>query len=417
MKILKIAFCLFLACGSVFGASDKLSKISIPETTFLNIDADECGKVCLDTLLKNEKLFSFLAKYKDAYATKYTQENYLIYGQMFNLFLNVGTHTIKIAVLVPQKTIKNYALMSVNAAISYLLRQSNDFELSVFNSIDEEPNSLRNAISDIRRSGYSYVIAPITQDGAQTLFKNSNGLFVFIPTLHKSFFADAPLNIIFGGIDYNAQIEALDDFSNKLAVTFSDESKLGLTLNQMISTSGKIILQETIFSSTKVNLKKYFENNKNLNGSSVYLNTTPIATSLLSSQIRVYKYAPFSLLSTQINFQPSLLMFTQYEDRQNMYLANSIGKIDAELNSVNAFLGNNLEYEYVNYAVSIGVEYFSKRFFNTNTDLLFGEKVNEDAQVEYQTKVYQAGRYGFVLPTKTLDPNRPTSRENYDFMD
>ncbi|MDR3346521.1 MAG: hypothetical protein LBS73_05030 [Campylobacteraceae bacterium] len=261
------------------------------------------------------------------------------------------------------------------------------------------------------------MIAPITQDGAQTLFRNSDGLFVFIPTLHKSFFADAPLNIIFGGIDYNAQIEALDDFSNKLAVTFSDESKLGLTLNQMIAAGGKTILQETIFSTTKVNLKKYFENNKNLNGSSVYLNTTPIATSLLSSQIRVYKYAPFSLLSTQINFQPSLLMFTQYEDRQNMYLANSIGKIDAELNSINAFLGNNLEYEYVNYAVAIGVEHFSKRFFNPHLELLFGESVNEDAQVEYQTKIYQAGRYGFVLPTKTLNTDHSNSLENEEFTD
>ncbi|MDR3346520.1 MAG: hypothetical protein LBS73_05025 [Campylobacteraceae bacterium] len=136
MKILNIAFCLFLACGSVFGLSDTPSQIEVPETTFLNIDADECDRECLSSLLQDEKLFSFLAKYKDVYATKYTQENYMIYGQMFNLFLNVGTHTIKIAVLVPQKTIKNYALMSVNAAISYLLRQSNDFELSVFNSID-----------------------------------------------------------------------------------------------------------------------------------------------------------------------------------------------------------------------------------------------------------------------------------------
>jgi hypothetical protein len=405
MRILKIAFCLFLACGSVFGVSDKLSQISLPSAIFLNIDDKSCDKDCLGLLLQDEKFFSFLAKYRDIYATKYTQENYLIYGQMFNLFLNVDTNTVKIAVLVPQKTIKNYALTSVNAAISYLLRQSNDFELSVFNSGDEDENSLINAINDIRKNGYSYVIATITQDGAQTLFKNSDGLHVFIPTLHKSFFTNAPLNVFFGGIDYNAQIVALNDFSNKLAVTFSDESKLGLTLNKMVTAGDKTVLQETVFSSTKDNLKKYFENNKNLNGSSVYLNTTPIMTSLLSSQIRVYKYAPFSLLSTQINYQPSLLMFTQYEDRKNMYLANSIGKIDAELNSANAFLGNNLEYEYVNYAVSIGAEFFDRRFFNPELELLFGENVNDDAQVEYQTKVYQAGRYGFILPTKSLDTN------------
>jgi SRSO17 transposase len=396
VKILHIFLCLGFICFSLFAASDKFSQIPLPQGVFLNIDERTCNNTCLEKLLRNEAIFSFLSKYNDEYSTKHTQENYLIYGQMFNVFFDIDLKTIKIAVLVPQKTIKSHAIASVNAVAAYLLRQSNNFELEVFNSGDESKGALIQKLTEIRKNGYSHVIAPITQNGVRTLFENSDGLYIFIPTLHKSLFEDAPNNIFFGGIDYSAQIAALSSFSNGYAVAISDDTQLGLVLNKMIEENDKVLLEETVFTSVKDDLKKYFTDNENLNGSSVYLNTRPVMTSLLASQLRIYKYSPFALLSTQANYQPALLALSQYEDRKNLYLANSIGKIDDELNSINSFFGNNLEYEYVNYAVSIGVEYFSERFFSQKTEQLFKESIEENGQVLYDTKIYKTGRYGFL---------------------
>ncbi|MDR0580480.1 MAG: hypothetical protein LBG21_07780 [Campylobacteraceae bacterium] len=403
MKFLHMFLYLVFTYFPAFSMSDEFSKIPLPQSIFLDIDEMICNNKCLEKLLQDETIFSFLGKYSDKSSTKYTQENYFAYGQMFNIFFNVDVKTVKIAILVPQKTIKSHAVSSVNAAISYLLRQSNSFELEVFNSGDESEEALINKLNEIRKSGYSHVIAPVTQDGAQIVFENSNRLYVFIPTLHKSFFKNVPSNIFFGGIDYNAQIEELSKFSNGYAVAISDNTKLGLTLNKMIENQDKVLVEETVFSSTRDDFKKYFNNNKYLNNSTVYLNTLPPMTSLLASQIRIYKYKPFTLLSTQANYQPALLVLSQYEDRQNLYLANSIGKIDKELNSINSFFGNNLEYEYVNYAVSIGVEYFSKHFFSQDIEQLFEEEIGNDGQVIYGTRIYKTNRYGFLPQTILSD--------------
>ncbi|MDR3177881.1 MAG: hypothetical protein LBT96_02735 [Campylobacteraceae bacterium] len=403
MKFLRIFLCAGFMYLPLFAVSDSFSSIPLPQGVFLDISEKTCGNQCLEKLLKNEAIFSFLSKYSDKNPTRYIQENYLLYGQMFNVFFDVELKTIKIAVLVPQKTIKSHAMASVNAATAYLLRQSNSFELEIFNSGDESEESLIKKLNEIRKNGYSHVIAPITQDGAQTLFDNSNGLYIFVPTLHKSFFENVPHNIFFGGIDYNAQIAELSNFSNGYAVAVSDNTKLGLSLNKMIKNEDKVFVEEMVFSSIKDDFKKYFSNNQNLNASSIYLNTLPPMTSLLSSQLRVYKYAPFVLLSTQANYQPALLVLSQYEDRQNLYLANSIGKIDAELNSINSFFGNNLEYEYVNYAVSIGIEYFSKRFFAQNIEQLFEENIGGNGQVFYDTKIYKTSKYGFLQQTTPTD--------------
>jgi hypothetical protein len=414
MKILHTFLCACLICFPIFAASDKFSQIPLPQGIFLDTDEKKCDNICLSDLLQEGAIFSFLSKYSDENSTKYTQENYLIYGQLFNVFFDIDLKIIKIAVLVPQKTIKSYASASVNAATAYLLRQSNNFKLEVFNSGDESEKALIEKLNEIRKNGYSHVIAPITQDGAQTLFENSDGLYVFIPTLHKSFFQNVPNNIFFGGIDYNAQIAELSNFSNGYAIAISDNTKLGLSLNKIIEEQDKILVEETVFSSIKDDFTKYFNKNQHLNGSSVYLNTLPPMTSLLASQIRIHKYKPFALLSTQTNYQPALLVLSQYEDRQNLYLANSIGKIDGELNSINSFFGNNLEYEYVNYAVSIGIEYFGKRFFTQKIERLFEEDISDEGQVLYNTKIYKTSRYGFLPQTTPINTQIIDMDEDWD---
>ncbi|MDR1008546.1 MAG: hypothetical protein LBL65_08330 [Campylobacteraceae bacterium] len=394
----KILFMLIFLYAFVYAFSDKPSPIPLPKSVFLDINPAVCNETCLDRLLSNGQLFSFMSRYNEEYSTKALDENYLNYAQVFNLLMyyEYDSENIKLAVLIPQKSIKNYALTSVNAVLAYLLRQRGDFELAVFNSIDESEEAIRLTLNEIRRSGYLYVIAPITQDGLDALIKNGYGMYIFIPTLHKSLYDSASDNIIFGGIDYNAQIEALNNFAKENIIIFSGESKLELSLNDMVKNQDVAVDDTLYFTSLKDNFKKAIENNKKLSSSSVYLNMPRFMSGLLASQLRAYKQTPLALLSTQINYHPDILNLTQYEDRKNLYLANSIGAVDAHLDSINAFLGNNMEYDWVNYSISIGVEYINVNFFNDEFEKLFSEDINSYNQIEYDTNIFKAGQYGFI---------------------
>lgn len=106
------------------------------------------------------------------------------------------------------------------------------------------------------------------------------------------------------------------------------------------------------------------KNNKTLLNSSIFMNTPLVKTSLISSQLRVYKIVPYMLLSTQINYNPMLLTLTQYEDRKNFYLANSIGKTTVEMEELNSLFGHDIVYDWVNYSTSIGIDYFYTHFLS-----------------------------------------------------
>ncbi|MDR2099682.1 MAG: hypothetical protein LBP40_02490, partial [Campylobacteraceae bacterium] len=312
----KITIFIVLLCTAMYAVSDKPSPIPLPKSVFLDTSAVKCDSACLGRLLENGKFFSFMGRYSEEYATQDLEENYLNYAQVFNLYMKYDveydSENIKLAVLVPQKSIGNYALTSVNAVLAYLFRQRSNFEFAVFNSGNESEEAIKSTLNDIRKNGYSYIIAPITQDGAAALIKNSYGLYVFIPTLHKSLYEDAPNNIIFGGIDYNAQIETLNEFAGESVVIFSGDKKLELSLNEMVKNQGKEVKDTFYFAGTNDNFKKVLEKNKELNNASIYLNMTRFMSSLLASQLRVYKHPVHALLSTQTNYHPDILHFTQY---------------------------------------------------------------------------------------------------------
>lgn len=88
---------------------------------------------------------------------------------------------IKIAVLVPQKTIKKYAITSVNSVMSYLLYQNYNFDLNVFNSGDEKEESLLAALKEIKAGEYTYIIAPLTPEGAKIIANHVKDTMVLSP--------------------------------------------------------------------------------------------------------------------------------------------------------------------------------------------------------------------------------------------
>lgn len=404
MRFLKLFLIVFL-CNFLFARSDKLSNITLPQSSFLNIYLETCDENCMQNLIDKKLILSFLSIYDSDFSNKYIEETYFIYGQALSIFPAEKIEQkhdgrTRLAVLIPQKTIGRYATSTVNTAIAYLLTQSNEFEITIFNSNDEEEESIIGALDKIREEEYTYVIAPVTQDGAKILLDYSIGLQIFIPTLHSSIFSYTPSNIVFGGIDYGAQIRELQPYSNGLATLFSDGSMLSESINDMIMVDNDVIFQET-FGSTNMDFKKFFTHN-NISQTSVYYNTPLITTSLISSQIRAYKGEPFVQLSTQINYSPTLLTLTQYEDRKNMYIASSINDTDDNLKSISAIFGQNLNYDWVSYATAIGIEYFATNFFESNFKKFFNEDIS-NSQVNYDINIYKAGYFRFVKQDKFIE--------------
>ncbi|MBN2832011.1 MAG: hypothetical protein JXK50_01655 [Campylobacterales bacterium] len=309
--------------------------------------------------------------------------------------LNDDTSMIKIAVLVPQRTIKKYAITSVNSVIAYLLYKNYYFDLNVFNSGDEQESSIRKALAEIKEGGYHYIIAPVTQEGANIIALNETQTPVFIPTLHASSLAHFGENIIFGGIDYDQQIALLAQKANSRVGSFEDGSSLSYQLNGLVKKHTQNLFYEKRDENSKANFRQMFKGNSSLNNTSLFLNTPLVTSSLITSQLRANSLHPHVLLSTQINYKPLLLTLTQYEDRDQMFIANSIQRAPAGLEESNSLFGHEIVYDWVNYSTSIGIDYLCYDFFEGKAERLFKEPILKN-QVIYNTSLYQPGRNEFI---------------------
>jgi SRSO17 transposase len=391
---MKILLALIITITIGFAQSDKLSNIPPTKSIFIDTNASVCAPVCMKNLLADGDIFTFLSKFKSVAAQlPNLQSDYDHYRRVFRIF-NEEDETIKVAILVPQRSIRRYAISTVNSVIAYLLSKQNNFEIKVFNSMDEEEESIVKQLEKIKNEDFTYVIAPVTQKGAEVLIHNSENLLVYIPTIHKTTVQNSPANIIFGGIDYDKQIKKLLKYANNKIAYFSDGSLLTDSLNKSLIKQTPHIIYSKIIESSNVNFKNILKDNKSLNGTSIFMNTPLVKTSLISSQLRVYEIEPYILLSTQLNYNPVLLTLTQYNDIKNLYIANSIGKTSVGLEEINALYGHDIVYDWVNYSTSIGMDYLYTHFFVTTEKKKFTEEVIDD-QVNYDISIIRPTRYRF----------------------
>jgi SRSO17 transposase len=390
---MKKFFLLVCFVSSLFAVGTKISHIPAAKTVFIDLDESVCDEACLASYLQNNEIFSFLSKYHGAIEDEEIKNRYIYFQALFRI-VSDESMSIKVAILVPQKSIRRYAITTVNSIVAYMLSKNHDFEVSVFNSVDEEESSIKEAIEEIKRQNHQYVIAPVTIKGAQELVKYSQNLLIYIPTLHLNEFNNLNSNIIFGGIDYEEQVSRLLKYSNSKVSLFWDGSLLGENLNEIIKKQVPHIGYEQAIDNSKVNFKRIFKDNNKLNNSSIFLNTPLVRTSLIASQLRFYEREPYSLLSTQINYNPLILTLTQFEDREKLYIANSIGKTSTKLEEINALFGHNIVYDWVNYSASIGVDYIYTRHLLPTENQEFREKI-EDNQVIYDISIVKPKRYKF----------------------
>lgn len=348
-----------------------------------------CDSTCMQSYIDLGDIEGFLQNYNPDLATPSQKSLFERFGgdSFAGKFKIVGD--AKIAVLIPHKVIKSFSVTIANSILAYVINQNLDVNIRFFYTGDESESAIAKSISQIKAQGYEHIIAAVTDVGLSELEKHSDLVF-FVPTLSGESFSR---NIIFGGIDYNEQIDALLEIAGHKIVIFSDGSKLTELLNSYISQKGNVTYSQIV--TKKVNFGEMFKDNKDINGTSVFLNTPLIVSSLLASQIRTYNLDPINLLSTQINYNNALFSITQPENLEKLYIANSIPEFDKKISAYGDLFELNLEYDWVAYASMVGVEYLYSRYFG-NIKELFEHDIKGN-KIIYKTRIMRADKHGFYL--------------------
>lgn len=378
------------------------SSIPIPETKILKKNVNNCDNICLNKFILDEQIFSFLANVPDKVNNFALKEQKLILQSIFNIKNhNESFGSLKIALLLPEKVIGRYSSSTTKAVFSYLLTKKSKFQIKSF-FIDKEDNqSISKALENINKDNFKFVIAPMTLKGAKIISKLSPQTFIFFPTIHASKIKSRSKYLFFGGIDYNAQIQKLLTYQkNRRIALFYDNSVVGRKLNSTVILKLKKSLPNTRISINRAVSKKtsefsqIFKDNNRTVGLSYFLNTTVVQSSILLAQLTSFDQEPSLILSTQINYTPTLLSMTQPSDRNKVLIANSISKInDRYITDANSLLNNDIIYDKINYSTTVGLDYFFHLI--TGKERIYKEVMIEN-QIRYSIRIMKPLRSKFA---------------------
>lgn len=319
-------------------------------------------------------------------------------GTVLSMPLNVQKSTenrsIKIAFICAPSVIGKYSNSIYNVSLATLLGiQQENISLKRYSIKDESSASLIQAINEAKKEGMNAFIAPLTAEGAKNLIAQDVTLPIFIPTVHKRDFPSAPENFVFGGIDYRAQIEALLPYMSESIAIFYDTSNVGTQLKS---------LTEEVFAKHKGQKKKVRLFPVDLKGdaivthlskpsiftkSSIILHLPVVKSSMLAAHMTFMGIKERNILSTQINVDPTLITLTQYNDRKNMILANSIIEIPSTILQPNDLMYNDILYDWIHYSSSIGIDYLVS--------------VLQNSPREYTMRIINSQ---IIYPTELLSP-------------
>jgi len=426
MKKLLLSFLPLLA----YAQSSILSDIPLPKTYIQNLDPYKCDTQCLKEYLDKGMIFSFLAHANQKMDDTQLNDARSIYISVLNLGAFNSGGKLKIAILLPYKKIGKYASSTVNASFAYLMTKTNPFTLKSYKIDDEEQTTLQNAINKIKQDGFNYIIAPLTQKGGQNIIQINPDAIIYLPTLNNNDMNSSQENLLFGAIDYQAQSDLLLREAVSPLVIFSDKSAIGKKLAtyqeeaflhssvENNSAKGENLFGDLLSSETTVennsdknlqkekkvikyfisrrttNLERYLKENKNINNASFFINTPVIKSGMILSQLTLYDTNATNVLSTQINYDPLILSMTQYTDREKMIVANSIIEQNNFVIETNSLLGNDVVYDWINYATTVGMDYFYSQITGETREYKI-PLVNH--QMVYQIELLKPG-YSRFLP-------------------
>lgn len=403
MKLINKIFLLWLLPSLIFASGKYPSPLPTPSAEVLNIETQKCNTSCLEELLEQGQVFSFIANFTQNNQNQTLLESLNTLMSTLEIsqipyFTDSQKSFFNIALLFSRKDIGAYSASTTNVILSYLLHQNKLFNFEIFDSKSESAQDLQEAINTIHSKGYRQIIAILTYNGANNLNTLNIQTPIFIPSVHSSQITTNPLpNIIYGGISYEEQIQKLSKHNSQIkAVSFYDSSYIGDQIHQSVLKYNPDIAYSTAFNlKDNSNFTKTAGKLKSLlKHSRIFLNTPVINSSIILSQLTYYDIAIEGIYSTQINYSPTLLSITQPKDRKNMYIANSIQTLDSLLSEETQMLNADLKYDWINYATAFGIEYFYRK--NVPSAKRYFKETIKDNQVQYEIEILSPINNRFV---------------------
>lgn len=397
-KIQKMVICFGILLLHIVSAKDHImSPLPAPEQEVVDIEIKKCSKSCLNKLYENGQFFSFAALYRDvkdkALLEKY-QNVVADIGIASLIPLFDSSEGLRIALMVPQKNIGRYSSTSSDAILAYLIAHGDNFSFKVFDSRDEEVKNIVSTYNKIQNEEYDLVISILTPKGLENLLQNANITTpLFIPTINEKQAAKfAPnRNVFFSGIDYEKQIDMMLDLAKQKQssiVSFNDDGAVGKMIGLLLqSRSSSPVRQENIDTTKSTNFAPVIAKiRSNIKNSMVMLNTSVIKSGLIIPQMGNARVMPVAFLSTQINYNPSLLSLMPQEDSKKLFVVSAISPIHTRLLLFNELLSADLQYDWVNYATALSVDVFISQNSKSNTRF-FVENLQGN-QVIYNDRFY-----------------------------
>ncbi len=423
----------------VFAQSFILSNIPLPRTYIQDLDPYECDEECMQEYLTEGMIFSFLSHAKNKLQNKEHNEARVLLVSILNLGAFHSSNQLNIALLLPYKKIGKYAASTTNATLAYLMTKSHSFMLKSYKVDSESIEDFEMALSKIREDGFEYIIAPLTKEGVNNIIEIDPALHIYFPTINKKDVTTSSAFLSFGAIDYTQQSDLLLKEALSPLVIFSDKSATGKKLSvyqkeqflhpkveladtntsdensffgdafsmfSMDDTQEPTQAEETLLELNEVekdvinyfvskrttNLEYYLKDKEEVLHASFFINTPIIKSAMIMSQLTLYDTNATNVLSTQINYDPLLLSMTQYSDRKDMVVANSITEHNNVLIETNALLGNDIVYDWINYTTTIGIDYFYSLI--TDEERIYKAKI-EDNQMIYDIELLQPSHSKF----------------------
>lgn len=373
--MIRLLLALTLTLGLLHAQGRMISGIPLPKTYVQNLDPYRCDDACLHSLIEHEQVFSFLAQIPEPVEDPTLNEQRLIYVSLFNLESGEqGSGGVRIALLLPEKVIGHYAASTTNSVLTYLLGKNRNFELKTYTIGDESTEALQSGLDAIAADRFVYVIAPLTQSGARRLAELPLPAQFYLPTVNKNDVNTSSQSLYFGGIDYTAQIEALIRESEPPLVIFYDRSTLGSMLKEVTvgayleQMSAREAADDAPQMNAKVytypigkhttNLRSILKGNDKIKKGTFFLNTPLVKSAMIMSQLTLYDVNASRILSTQISYDSMLFDMTQAQDRTEMIVANSIASNNSVLEEENLLMQNDIRYDWINYAATLGADLF-----------------------------------------------------------
>lgn len=308
-------------------------------------------------------------------------------------------NAFKVALLIPKKLVGRYSVNISNTILAYLIAREVDYEFEIFDSVDESVSNLKKHYGRITQGDFHLVIAILGQQGVENLI---DGVWIsyptYVPTINKERIArSTPRNLYFGGISYKEQLDMLLPLMKDASVVeYGDDSQIGLYLTNLFNTYNlNPSRQRTINNQDASNFTRMLpKESPYFAGANILLNTSASKSGLLLSQITYATRTPKRFLSTQVNFNPTILQLSMPESRQNLFVVNAIGYSDNRLKEYAALLHSDLQYDWVSYATCIGVE-FGLSLYERGFKRYFEESMQSN-QIQYKNRIFTTNESAFI---------------------